>query len=100
MGDLMADPVRWGVAAIFYGFYVVGLVYFAISVGMGQGWQAAALNGALFGFFTYLTYNATALSVIRGFDSTLATVDTLWGAVMGAAVSTFTVLIMQALGRS
>jgi uncharacterized membrane protein len=101
MGELMADPVRWGVAAVFYALYIVGVVYFAITVGMDQGsWRAAALNGALFGFFTYLTYNATALAVIKGFDSTLAVVDTFWGAAVGTLVAGGTVLILQALGRA
>jgi uncharacterized membrane protein len=101
MGELMADPVRWGVAAVFYALYVVGIVWFAISPGLAQGsWQVAALNGGLLGFFAYLTYNATALSVIRGFDSTLATVDTLWGTVMGALTAGAATLIMQALGRA
>lgn len=101
MGDLLASPPRWGVAAIFYALYVVGLVYFAVNAGLETGrWQAAALNGALFGFFAYLTYNATALSVIRGFDTTLATVDTLWGTAMGAVTAGVTVLVLQALGRA
>ncbi len=101
MGELMADSQRWGVAAAFYALYVVGLVYFAISAGLAQGsWQTAAANGALLGFFTYMTYNATALSVIRGFDSTLAMVDTLWGTVLGALVSSLTVAVLQWFGKS
>lgn len=97
MGDLMADPIRWGVAALFYALYVAGLVYFAINVGLQQAsWQAAAIHGALFGFFTYLTYNATALSVIRGFDPALAAVDTVWGAVIGTAVAGSTAAFMLA----
>lgn len=101
MGDLLASPPRWGVAAIFYALYVVGLVYFAVSSGLESGrWQSAALNGALFGFFSYLTYNATALSVIRGFDSTLAAVDTLWGTVIGALVAATTTLALLAFART
>ena len=99
MGDLMLDQPRWGVAAIFYLLYVIGLVCFAISVGLnGSGWMIAARNGALFGFFTYLTYNATCLSVLKGFDTTVAVVDTLWGTAMGAVVSGATVLLMAAFG--
>ncbi len=101
MGDLMADPPRWGVAALFYALFVVGLVYFAISTGMnGGGWKTAALNGALFGFFCYLTYDATNLAVVKGFDTTLAIVDTLWGTVLGAVTSGATVLVLGAFGKS
>jgi uncharacterized membrane protein len=101
MGDLLASSPRWGVAAVFYALYVVGLVYFAVNAGFESGrWQTAALNGALFGFFSYMTYNATALSVIRGFDSTLAVVDTLWGTIIGALVAGATTLALLALARA
>jgi uncharacterized membrane protein len=99
MGALMADPPRWGVAALFYMLFVVGLVYFAISQYLAAGdWRAAALNGALFGFFCYLTYDATNLAVVRGFDPLLAAVDTAWGTVLGGVVAGATVAIVSALG--
>jgi len=100
MGDLMSDSPRWGMAAVFYIFYLVGLVYFAISVGITNGnWTAAACNGALYGFFCYLTYNFTNLSVVRDFDTTLAFADTAWGTLMSAAVSVGTVAALQWLGH-
>lgn len=96
MGDLMADNPRWGMAALFYAFYLVGLVYFAISVGMANAsWTTAAFNGALYGFFCYLTYNFTNLSVVRGFDTTLAFADTAWGAAMSATVAGGTVAALR-----
>lgn len=99
MGDLMLDQPRWGVAAIFYAIYIMGAVYFAISVGMAErSWQVAALNGALFGFFAYLTYNGTNLAVLRGYDEVIAIVDTLWGAAVTAAVAGGTVMAMNAFG--
>ncbi len=79
MGDLLADNPRWGVAVVFYAIYVIGLVYFAISAGMEAGsWKVAALNGALFGFFCYLTYDATNLAVLKGYDPLIA-VSTRYG---------------------
>ncbi|MHB2265070.1 DUF2177 family protein [Aliihoeflea sp. PC F10.4] len=100
MGDLMSDSPRWGMAAVFYIFYLVGLVYFAISVGItNASWTAAAFNGALYGFFCYLTYNFTNLSVVRDFDTTLAFADTAWGTLMSAAVSAGTVAALQWLGH-
>ena len=70
MGSLMADPPRLGVAAVFYAVFVVGLVYFAISGSLASGdWKTAALHGALFGFFCYLTYDGTNLAVLKGYDT-------------------------------
>lgn len=101
IGDLMLDQPRWGVAVVFYALYVVGLVYFAISGAMQPAnWQGATLNGALFGFFAYLTYNATNLSVFKGYDAVVAVVDTSWGTFVGAVVAGGTVLILSALGRN
>jgi uncharacterized membrane protein len=88
MGDLLLDQPRWGIAAIFYAVFVVGIVYFAVVPGLDRAsWAHAALNGGLFGFFAYLTYNATNLSVLRGYDPVVAIVDTSWGAFLGALVA-------------
>lgn len=99
IGHLILDQPRWGIAALFYAFYIAGLVYFAISTGFDSGGaMIAAFNGALFGFFAYLTYNFTNLSTMKGYDGLLAVVDTSWGTVMGAAVSFGTILILGMLG--
>ena len=101
MGELMADQPRWGVAVVFYLVFVVGLIYFAISTGMESGsWKTAAFNGALFGFFCYLTYDATNLAVIKGFDAGLAVIDTIWGTVLSGVTAGATVMILNAMGRA
>lgn len=99
MGHLLLDQPRWAVAALFYVLFVAGLVYFAVASSVASGnWQAAALNGALFGFFCYMTYDATNLAVLKGFDGVVAVVDVIWGAVLGGVVSAATVLIVNAAG--
>lgn len=99
LGGLLRDKPRWGVAIAFYALYVAGLVYFAIAPAMASGdWQAATLNGALFGFFTYLTYDFTNLAVLKGYDPLVAVVDTLWGTVLGATVAGVTTVVLAALG--
>jgi uncharacterized membrane protein len=101
IGGIMLEQPRWGVAAVFYLLYPVGLTYFAIAGGWQQAsWQAAALNGAVFGFMCYLTYNATNLSIIRGYDGLIAVLDTAWGTVVSAVVAGATVAILKALGRT
>lgn len=100
MGELLLERPKLGVALLFYVIYVVGLVYFAISAGLEAGsWRIAAFNGALFGFFTYLTYDATNLAILKGYDPVVALVDTLWGTLLGAVVSGATVAILAAFGR-
>jgi len=98
MGGLLRDKPRWGVAIAFYALYVAGLVYFAIAPAMAGGdWQGAVLNGALFGFFTYLTYDFTNLAVLKGYDPLVAVVDTLWGTALGATVAGVTTVVLAAL---
>jgi uncharacterized membrane protein len=96
MGRLMRDRPNWGAALAFYALFVAGLVYFGISTGLPSDWAMAALNGALFGFFAYLTYDATAYAVIEGFDPFMALADTVWGTVLCGIVSGGTVLIVSA----
>lgn len=99
MGNLLLEQPRWAVAALFYAVFVIGLVYFAIAQNVAAGdWRAAALNGALFGFFCYLTYDATNLAVLKGYDGLVAVVDTVWGTVLGGIVSGATVMIVNAMG--
>ncbi len=98
MGALMRDNPKLGVAAVFYAAYVAGLVYFAIWPAMnGGGWTQAMLNGALFGFFAYLTYDATSYSVLKGFDPVVAIVDTIWGTALSAATAAVTVVVAGAI---
>jgi len=99
IGELILDQPRWGIAVIFYAVYIVGLVYFAISTGMDTGAPlTAGINGALFGFFAYLTYNFTNLSTLKGYDGMVAVVDTSWGTVMGFVVSFLTVVLLNVFG--
>lgn len=96
MGPIMRERPVVSVAALFYMAYVAGLVYFVIAPALPtDDWRGAAMNGALFGFFAYLTYDATAYAVIRGFDPVLAIIDVAWGSALGAAASTMTVLALR-----
>jgi uncharacterized membrane protein len=96
MESIMLERPRMGAAMLFYTIYVIGLMYFVILPALSTGgWQAAAVNGGLFGFFTYLTYNATAYAVIKRFDLGLAVVDVAWGSFIAATVAALTVLGIQ-----
>lgn len=101
IGHLLLEQPRWAIAFGFYAVYVVGLCYFAVSAGMADGrWQTAAWNGALFGFFCYLTYDATNLAVMKGYDGLMAAVDIAWGTLLSAVVAGGTVAVLKALGQT
>lgn len=87
MGQLMSESPRWGPAALFYLLYPVGLVLLVTAGGL-PSLGGAALRGAVIGAMAYGAYNATNLSVIRGFSDKLALIDFCWGTVLSAVAAT------------
>jgi len=85
---LLSTNVRWGVALTFYLIYIVGILIFAVVPALSKGSVGRAiLMGALFGFFTYATYDLTNLATLRGWPVTIVAVDILWGSFLCAVVS-------------
>ena len=90
LGYLMG-PVNWPVAVLFYLVFLVGLLIFAIAPAVAaQSITHALVFGALFGFFTYATYDLTNWSTVRNWPWSISFVDMAWGTVLAASVSTLT----------
>jgi uncharacterized membrane protein len=88
LGHLLGE-VNWPAAIIFYLLFLVGLTFFATYEAVAAGvWQRAAIYGALFGFFTYMTYDLTNLATLRDWPLSVVVVDILWGTILGASVAT------------
>ncbi len=85
IGHLMADDFRVGAALLFYVVYVVGIVYFC--VWGAADWKAAAINGALFGFFCYATYDMTNFATLREWPLSMTIADIVWGTVLTATTA-------------
>ncbi|OEK05390.1 DUF2177 family protein [Roseivirga misakiensis] len=86
---LLAPKVNWAAAIVFYLLFIVGIFYFAIVPSVEEAsLEAAMLNGGLFGFFTYATYDLTNLATLRGWPIKIVFIDIIWGAVLTASVST------------
>ena len=87
IGALRGD-INWLAAIVFYLLFLVGLTYFATYPAVLKGSLYSALVvGALFGFFTYATYDLTNMATLHGWTWPMTVVDTLWGTVLGASVS-------------
>lgn len=98
LGDLVGD-VQWPVAIIFYLVFLVGLTFFATyPAAEKNSVMTALLLGALFGFFSYATYDLTNLATLRNWPLALSVVDIIWGTVLGAAVAAFTVYVNSWIG--
>jgi uncharacterized membrane protein len=86
-GLLRASP-RLDAAVLFYAVFLVGLLVFAMAPALRSGrWTDALLWGALYGFFTYFTYDMTNLATLREWPVAVVAVDVAWGVVVSAAAA-------------
>ncbi len=88
IGHLMADQVRWPAALVFYFTFIAGIILFAVLPSVEKGSLGKAiLYGALFGFFTYGTYDLTNLATLKNWPLIVTVADLLWGMVLTGTVS-------------
>ena len=89
LGEML--QISWVPAIAFYLVYLIGLIFFAVYPGVAEGsWKTALLYGALFGFFTYATYDMTNLATLKDWPIAVVAVDIIWGTILGASVSAVT----------
>jgi len=95
---LLLDKPNLTVAAVFYAIYVIGVVIFAVAPALQTGsWKTALIYGALFGLFTYGTYDMTNLATLKNWSVTVAIVDIIWGTVLTGASALLGYLIVSRL---
>jgi uncharacterized membrane protein len=83
IGHLLLEDFNMVAAFAFYLMFIAGVVIFAIAPALqGGSWKTALLFGALFGFFTYATYDLTNLATLKGWSMTMTVVDIAWGAAL------------------
>ena len=83
IGPMMLENLRMGPAAVFYLFYVVGVVWFVSIPALNVGSIAQAFfAGAVLGALAYGTYEFTNFATLKGWTAQMVTVDVIWGAVL------------------
>jgi uncharacterized membrane protein len=96
LGDILLTEVNLLPAIAFYLLYPVGLVIFAISPALKGGMILTAFGlGALFGLFTYGTYDLTSQATIRNWSTTVTVVDMAWGCLLGGMSAAFAYWIVN-----
>lgn len=91
LGDILAPNVRLGPAIVFYLIYPLGLVLFAVQPGLGNSQLLqTAMLGALYGFFTYATYDFSNFATLRNWTLGITLMDIAWGCVLGAMTAAIT----------
>jgi uncharacterized membrane protein len=88
LGDILAASINITPAVLFYLIFPIGLVIFAILPALKSARFSTALTyGALFGFFTYATYDLTNHATLRNWTWQITLLDIAWGSLLAAATS-------------
>ncbi|WP_297493788.1 DUF2177 family protein [Acidocella sp.] len=96
--EILAPKVQAAPAIIFYLLYILGLVIFAVAPGLAAGrWSAALWRGALFGLFTYMTYDLTNQATMRVWATSITAADIGWGMAASATAATLGCAALLAL---
>ena len=95
MGDMLAANVRIAPAVAFYLLDMLGLMIFVARPGTRHGAAWVVAHGALFGLFTYATYDLTNFAVLKNWDLALTIEDVAWGMVISTIVSLVAWSIMR-----
>jgi len=101
LGHLLRPEPYWPAAILFYILFILGMMVFVIVPALKQHNVAYAwLYGALFGFFTYMTYELTNLAVLDRWPKGIVLIDIAWGTVLCSAVCGLScwVLLKYAIG--
>lgn len=96
LGFILSPQVNWAAAVIFYLIYIAGILFFAVRPAITtNSWRQAAVLGALFGLFTYATYDLTNLATIKDWPMLIVIIDILWGISLCTLVSTISFAISK-----
>jgi uncharacterized membrane protein len=100
VGDALVQNFRVIPAVAFYLLYPAGIMTFAVFPALdGSLWQTALVQGALFGFFAYATYNLTNHATLRNWSTTITLVDLGWGTTLTAVSATSGYLIANLISK-
>lgn len=96
LGFLLRPDINWAAAVIFYLIFIVGILVFAVRPAVNSNsWVPAVMFGALFGFFTYATYDLSNLATIKDWPLAVVVVDIIWGMCLCTLTAFFSYMISR-----
>ena len=85
LGDMLAPEVRLGPATAFYLLFPLGITIFATDPAIkANSVTPALIYGALFGIFTYATYDLTNFATLKNWSLKITVIDISYGAILCA----------------
>lgn len=99
IGGLLLESPRLLPAAIFYLFYVAGLLWFVSlpALRAEQALLSVFFAGAFFGALAYGTYEFTNIATLQGWSWRMLITDLVWGTVLTGTCAAAGVAITRAL---
>jgi uncharacterized membrane protein len=89
LGPAMLEKFRPAPAIVFYLLQILGMMVFVVpGQPDGQSLGRTALLGALYGLFTYSTFDLTNYAIMRNWTLVLTVTDIAWGCVLSAGATT------------
>ena len=89
LGAFLHTEVNWTAAIVFYIIFIIGISIFVIYPAAAKNSvYYAVVYGALFGVFTYATYELTNMATLKDWPVEIVIIDIIWGAVLTSIVST------------
>ena len=83
IGSIMHEDPKMGAAAVFYLFYIGGIIWFASIPALSMQLPSHAfLAGSMLGLLAYGTYEFTNFATLRGWSLQMVAVDVTWGALL------------------
>ena len=100
LGDTLLDNFRVAPAILFYVLMIAGIMVFVVPRTPGaQSLLMTWVFGALFGLFTYATFDLTNYAIIKPWTFHLAWTDIAWGTFLTGTASTIGLWGAQAILR-
>lgn len=99
IGEMLRDSPRLVPAAIFYLFYIGGLLWFVSLPALRTDGPLLAvfLLGAFFGALAYGTYEFTNIATLEGWSWRMLVTDLIWGTVLTGTAAAAGLAITRAM---
>ena len=96
IGDLLREDPIILIAALFYLIYPLGVnILVVMPVLQERFLQKVLINGFVFGFVAYGTYNLTNMATLKGWSINVVLIDMMWGGILTAVSAASAVYLIR-----
>ena len=98
LGHLLAETYNVYAIIVFYLFYTIAVLYFAVLPALRQNsFVTAFIQGSALGFVCYTFYDLTNMATLTDWPLFVTVLDIAWGTIMTACVASLTYILATKL---